>query len=207
MKRLLFVLPVLAGLFFAGCDTSTDYSPLTVGNVWNYSGYGTVTSTLSSTDTTWTLSSRIEITRADTLNSGLSVLEMVMRVDIEVSSPETTWTTIDTVYLHESDTLVMAYANKADTVGTVDLRLPFEAGKTWTVGAVVYTVTEQEDVTVPVKTYKGAWRIDATNSSDPDFSAKMWHASGVGMVKREETSVSGSETMHMVMELTSATIK
>jgi hypothetical protein len=207
MKKLLFVLPVLAVLFFAGCDTSTDYSPLAVGDVWNYSGYGTVTSTTSSTDTTWTMSQRVEITGTDTLNSGLSVLEMVMRLDVEVSSPDTTWTTIDTTYLHETDTLVMAYASTADTIGIINLRLPLEAGKTWTIGTVTYTVADQENVTVPAKTYKNAWRIEASNSADPTYSAKMWYADGVGMVKRDETSADSSETIHMVMELTSATIK
>jgi hypothetical protein len=207
MKKLLFVLPVLAGLFVVGCDTSTDYSPLAVGNVWNYSGYTTMTSTQASTDTTMSLTQRMEVIDTDTLNNGTSVYVMVVTIVEDLSVPDTTITVVDTSYYAETDSTVVAYADKSSTEGQVTMRIPLEAGVSWSHGGSTTTVAEQEDVTVPAGTYKSAWRLDVTNPAYPDMDSHGWYANKVGQVKTEMTNVSGGYTIHQVQELTSATIK
>jgi hypothetical protein len=207
MKKLLFVLPVLAGLFFAGCDTSTDYSPLAVGNIWNYSGYTTMASTQASTDTTMMLTQTIKVIGTDTLNNGTSVFVIEATITEDMSLPDTTFTIVDTSYYAETDSSVVAYGDKSATEGQIVLRIPLEAGASWMQGSSTMTVAEQEDVTVTAGTYKSAWRLDITNPAYPDMQSHGWYANKVGQVKTEMTYTQSGYTVHQLLELTSATIK
>jgi hypothetical protein len=210
MKRLLLLLPALAGLFFAGCDlfAGDDYYPLTVGNVWNYTGALTQTSTLASTDTVMTWQWRLEVTGTDTLNSGIAVFEVETQTETHMSAPyDTTFSDTSVVYWQQTDTCVYSYTDKADTTGSVIVRLPLEVGKSWTTGSMTTTVAAQENVTVEAGTYKKAWRLDLTDSTSTTYSAHAWYGNGVGTVKQEQTSSYSGFTNHLVMELTSATIK
>jgi hypothetical protein len=210
MKRLLLLLPALAGLFFAGCDlfAGDDYYPLTVGNVWNYTGFVTQTTTLASTDTVMTWSSRTEIAGTDSLNNGTSVFEVVGVTETHMSAPyDTTFTDTTTTYWQQTDACIYFYFDKADTVGGIMVKLPFETGTTWTSGTSTLTVAAQEDVTVEAGTYKKAWRIDMTSSANPGYTCKSWYGNRAGQVKQEATSTSSGVTTRSVIELTSATIK
>lgn len=205
MKKLLLVLPLLAGLVLVGCDTTPDYYPLTVGSVWNYTGYTTMSTSLASTDTMVKLDQRVQITKSDTLNSGLKVVEVVTTITQDMAMPDTTITSVDTSYYAETDSSVVAYSDKADTTAALVVRLPFEAGKSWTVGGLTTTVVEQEDVTVPAGTYKKAWRLET--SAAGVATGKAWHANKTGLVKYTMTHTVGGVTYNTVVELKSATVK
>ncbi len=205
MKKLLLVLPLLAGLVLVGCDTTPDYYPLTVGSVWNYTGYTTMTTSLASTDTMVKLDQRVQITKSDTLNSGLQVVEVITTITQDMAMPDTTITVVDTSYYHETDSSIVVYPDKAATAGETVIRLPLEAGKTWTQAGATTTVVEQEDVTVPAGTYKKAWRLETSVTGVT--TGKAWYANKTGLVKYAMTYTGGGVTYNTVVELKSATVK
>lgn len=201
MKRLLLLLPVIL-IIGCGLFGSEDYFPVKVGNIWNYIGYVT-----SGADTTSKTILKNEITEKTTINSK-DAFKQVGYVTVYTYLPivDTSYDT-SSVYLAETDDAILSY-DSLTAVPDTALKLPLKKDKTWTQVysgvTVTYTVLLQEDVTVPAKTYKKAWKVEMSYSvGGTTYTMYYWYADGVGMIKNSYTS----GTYKSWMELESSTIK
>jgi uncharacterized lipoprotein NlpE involved in copper resistance len=209
MKKLT-VLAALVLLLVVGCGKKADYYPLTVGNIWNYTTTTTVTNTdtLIARDTTYSTTSKSEITADVTLANGDAGFEVV----------GTSGTIVDTSYVSEKDDYVFGWDSLADTTPDTLLVTPLEEGKTWitysdSTGNVKVTILEKvSGVVVPAGTYDDVWKgmAIATFGAYVDTSYG-WSAPNIGDIKREHTGktvvLTDTMTTTTKTELQSVTIK
>jgi hypothetical protein len=214
MKRVIVIALLVAGLVVSGCDifgSKEDYYPLTVGNVWNYSGYVVLqTAGDAPPDTIQKMSLEVVASRKEKLTGGEDVVEMVNTMQVRMFFPfETTYTSVETAYVRQAGNLVLSYERRDDTQPDTTLSLPLARGKTWRINQyVVAQVLEQEDVTVPAGTYRNAWKIEQfITEGSATGQVYCWYANNIGMVKLLEQFSYGGTSYISTMELTSATIR
>lgn len=217
-KGLLFaLLPVAALLFLVSCDTGAeaDYYPLTVGSVWRYSGYMTISTSLDGVDTVWTSVIKVEATKKDNLTSGEEVTELVSidTSNIKFPTPRTDVTT-HTTYSREAGDYVLVYGSKDDTEPDTLLALPLEQGKSWNVSAhgdtvTAATVEAKEDVTVPAGKQTDCWklRLSVRVAAETLYTQYMWLADGIGHVLTSVEYEQQGTTVKSEIKLTSADVK
>lgn len=202
MKKSLILFMTVA-LIIIGCGLfgGEDYFPVKVGNIWNYTGYTTY-----GTDTLYMVKMKNEITEKTTINNKDAYREMsYITIYTYMPAPDTFYDTT-TQYFVETKDAILSYSSTNDPEPDTVLKLPLKKDKTWTQitsgDTITFKVLIQEDVTVPAKTYKNAWKIEQrfSGSTTPTY---FWYADGVGMVKTL-TEYATSKTW---FELTSATIK
>ncbi|MEO0091274.1 MAG: hypothetical protein ABIK61_00985 [candidate division WOR-3 bacterium] len=202
MRKSLLLLGIVA-LIIIGCGLfgGEDYFPVKVGNIWNYTGYTTY-----GNDTLYMVQMKNEITEKTTINNNDAYRQMsYITTYAYMPVPDTFYdTTIH--YFVETKDAVLSYGSPFGQPDTA-LKLPLKKDKTWTQiytsgDTVTFKVLIQEDVTVPAKTYKNAWKIEQrwSGSTTPTY---FWYADGVGMIK----TYSETGTSKTWFELTSATIK
>jgi hypothetical protein len=190
MKKIMWLLPVIALVISCGGEEEGNFLPLTVGNDWGYAM--TMTRTDPDTTTTMTGSNAVAITQQTTLDNGTEVYEMVMTM-----TPDDTLiqASVDTVYFEQTDDYTLTYDSKADTVPSDTLfSLPLEVGKTW----ANYEAVRQLDVTVPAGAFSDCWEIREVQTEDTTYT--YW-ASGIGMVKMNETDIEADTTYNLLMEM------
>ncbi|MEO0083598.1 MAG: hypothetical protein ABIK33_04355 [candidate division WOR-3 bacterium] len=208
MKRLLLLIPVII-IIGCGLFGGPDYFPLKKGNIWKYAGMTTVETSLG-VDTTSKIFHTSEITADDQKIGGKKVFTMTTRDSILTFNPDTFYVSTNTSYLRETDNAILTYSSLLDNDPDTTLMTDLKENKTWRqiIGSdtVVYTVLNKEDVTVPAKTYKNAWKIKAVwNSGTPLY---YWYADGTGLIKYYyEYSPYSTVTIRSWFELTQATIK
>lgn len=209
MKKLT-VLAALVLLLVIGCGKKADYYPLTVGNIWNYTTTTTVTNTDTSVvhDTTYTSTSKSEITADITLGNGDAGFEVV----------GTYGTIVDTSYVSEKDDFVFGWDSLADTTPDTLLVSPLEENKSWTVtsdttGSLKIVVLEKvSGVVVPAATYDDVWKeaMIMTYGTIVDTSYG-YMAPNIGQIKTEYTAktviLTDTMTTSVKTELQTVTIK
>lgn len=209
MKKLT-VLAALVLLMVVGCGKKADYYPLTVGNIWNYTTTTTVTNTDTTVmhDTTYTSTSKSEITAEVTLGNGDAGFEVV----------GTSGTFVDTSYASEKDNCVLGYDSLADTDPDTLLVTPVEEGTTWiaysdSTGNVKVTITEKvSGIVVPAGTYDDVWKGMAISTFGAYVDTSYgWMAPNIGDIKHEATNISviltDTMTTTVTTELQNVTIK
>jgi len=204
MKKIMWLLPVIALLISCGGDEEVDnYFPLTVGNTWTYD----MMYKMMLVDTTeYTGTSTTEITRETTLNNNIEVFEQVTTMTWD----DTTMTnSVDTTYIQTTDDYMLIYDDLADTDPDTSLVLPIAQGNTWTVYAdtadtVTAEVIEQVDITVPAGTYANCWDIQYTSLGQIQNN---WFALDVGIVKHYMLIVQPTMLIDFTKELTSVDLQ
>jgi hypothetical protein len=203
VKKLIWLLPVIALIISCGGDDAENFFPLTVGNVWNYD----LLYTMMGVDTTeYTGTSTTEITQETTLDNDIAVFEQVTTTVWDDTSM-TDW--VDTTYIQETEDYILIYNDLADTEPDTSLALPFEAGNTWTVYAdtadtMTAEVIGQDDVTVPAGSYTDCWDVEYTSLGQTQDD---WFAMDVGVVRQHMLTGVAPFLNELTRELTSATIQ
>ncbi|UCC12942.1 MAG: hypothetical protein JSW02_05295 [candidate division WOR-3 bacterium] len=203
MKKLIWVLPVLALIIGCGGDEAENFFPLAVGNVWNYD----LLYTEMNVDTTeYTGTSTTEITQETTLDNDVAVFEQVTTM-VWDDTTMNTW--VDTTYIRETEDYILIYYDLADTEPDTSLVLPVEEGNTWTVYAdttdtLTAEVVGQEDVTVPAGTYTDCWNVAYTSLGQAQDD---WFAPEVGVVRQHMILGVAPFLNEFTRELTSSTIQ
>lgn len=194
MKKLLLIIPVL---IIVGCGLfgGEDYFPLSVNNEWRYEGYQYTADSLK-------LAMESKITGQDQIKSKDVFVFVNKTTNYRFYPAIDTTVAIDTIYFMESKDTIWRYEDKNDSTPMILTILPFELNKTWRVidsisaDTTVYTVTAQEDVSVPAGTYKNCWKLKI---NDGTTARHFWFADGVGIIKLSWTNY--------LLELKKATIK
>lgn len=198
MKKLLLFVPFV--LYIFGCGGAVNYYPLSVGNTWDYSIAGTITSPDTTFETTG--SQNVEITEETTLDDGTEVFEQ-MTITTMVD-PDTT---VDTTYTYteETEDYILGYDDKADTTADTWLELPIEDGNTWDVNDDMSAVVlGKEDVSVPAGDYGDCWEIGYITDSDTVF---VYFADGIGMVRQYFEFTDGDVTVETDIELEDSNVE
>lgn len=209
MKRLLFLIPLIIIIGCPWFKQEEDYFPLAVNNKWEYSLLQTATSA-GTTDTMMIGTLQREITGKDKI-SDEDVFVLITKDSVRLFDPtDTIIKSIDTAYIRETKDLILTYETKTATPETT-LKLPLKKDKTWTTklpaDTVIYTVKDQEDITVPAGTYKKCWKIER-KSKTADVPFNIWLADGTGMVKASAEGTVQGATIKFLIELkTKPTIK
>ncbi len=210
MKRHLLLMPLI--IIIIGCPwfkQEEDYFPLAVNNKWEYSLLQTATSA-GTTDTMIIGTFQREITGKDKIGNE-DVFVIITKDSLRHFDPtDTIIKRIDTAYIRETKDLILTYETKTATPETT-LKLPLKKNKTWTTklptDTVIYTVKDQEEITVPAGTYKKCWKIEKKTTID-NVPFNIWLADGTGMVKVFAEATAQGETIKFLIELkTKPTIK
>jgi hypothetical protein len=177
MKRLLLLIPVIV---IVGCGLfgGEDFFPLAVDNEWLYEGHE-----YSGDSSNFVMNSKI--TGEDQIN-GNDVFVFVDNTTYYQFFPMAdTFEESETSYVREDKDTIWYYFSKTDSMPMIVALLPFELGKTWDMiygtDTTTFTMTAQEDVTVPADTYKDCWKIEM--KSGGTVLRNMWFADGVGQIK------------------------
>ena len=210
MTRMLALAAMAAAVLVAvGCDSSGgDIFPMSVGSSWHMDITITSSGTAASLDTSGT--GTVVYTMADKANltAGPEVVRYEGVETVHSLTPDSTFTDTFHSYYRDEGDWILGYSTLDDTApDTVMVTTP-SVGMTWHSGTLLTEVVGQEDVSVPAKTYRKAWKIkSSSNQGGFDTQTFSWYAPGTGLVKtRYELSYQGYS---MVAEevLTSATIK
>jgi hypothetical protein len=204
VKKLIWLLPVIALIIGCGGDDAENFFPLTVGNVWNYD----LLYTMMGVDTTEvTGTSTTEITQETTLDNNVAVFEQVTTMVWDDTT--VMMNSVDTTYIQETEDYILIYYDLTDTEPDTSLALPIEAGNTWTVYAdttdtLTAEVIGQDDVTVPAGTYNDCWDITYTSLGQTQDD---WFAPDVGVVRQHMYTGVAPFLNEFTRELTSSTIQ
>ena len=204
MKKLIWLLPVIALIIGCGGDEVENFFPLAVGNVWHYD----LLFTEMNVDTTeYTGTSTTEITQETTLDNNVAVFEQVTTMVWDDTT--VMMNSVDTTYIQETEDYILIYYDLADTEPDTSLALPIEEGNTWTVYAdttdtLTAEVVGQEDVTVPAGTYTDCWDITYMSLGQTQDD---WFAPEVGVVRQHMLTGVAPFFVEFTRELTSATIQ
>jgi major membrane immunogen (membrane-anchored lipoprotein) len=209
MKKLI-VLAAVALMLVVGCSKKADYYPLTVGNIWEYTTTTTVTNTDTTImhDTTYTSTSKSEVTAEVTLDNGDAGFEMV----------NTSGTFVDTSYASEKDGCILGYDALDDATPDTMLVTPVEEGTTWiaysdSTGSVRVTIQEKVNgIVVPAGTYDDVWKGIAISTFGAYVDTSYgWMAPNIGDIKHEATNITviltDTMTTTVTTELEDVTIK
>jgi hypothetical protein len=205
MKTL--ILPIVISIFLVGCgDVGTDYFPLSVGNIWNYSITTTNIDSTTNPDSIWTFTDTqvVEITAETELDDGTDVFEVVI----------TTSTYIETLYYEENGDYIGYYYDKSQEgyYYTV-LDLPIEQGKTWTAytsifhSIIIAVVLGKDAVQVPAGEYDDCWEIRYTPYPDHGDTTFVYYAENIGKLKHLLISHADMAVSTTLIELESAILK
>lgn len=204
MKKLIWLLPVIALIIGCGGDDVENFFPLAVGNVWNYD----LLYTMMAVDTTeYTGTSTTEITQETNLDNNVDVFEQVTTTVWDDTTVMVN--SVDTTYIQETEDYILIYNDLADTEPDTSLVLPIEEGNTWTVYAdttdtLTAEVIGQEDVTVPAGTFTDCWDITYTSLGQTQDN---WFAPEMGVVRQYMSIIAAPVTIEFIRELTSSTIQ
>ncbi len=220
MLKLVTFLAVISLLAVVGCGSDStgpsendDYLPIAIGNQWDYSLSGYV-STIGSVDTTFLSGSNItQVIGTTTHQQGFQLYTIK-------DSLITTMTTPDTVFTHT--TITMNYANRTDSewrmyddTTSTDYELfmkhPLTLGDTWIPDTTEPTTSRavlslSASVTVPAGSFTSCANLRDTDSLEPSFYFDLFLSKGTGAVRYliHETDLNG--TVYMAYDLTSSTI-
>lgn len=204
MKKLIWLLPVIALIISCGGDEAENFFPLAVGNVWNYD----LLYTMMGVDTTeYTGTSTTEIIQETTLDNNVDVFEQVTTTVWDDTTVMVN--SVDTTYIQETEDYILIYYDLADTEPDTSLVLPIEEGNTWTVYAdttdtLTAEVIGQEDVAVTAGTYIDCWDIMYTSLGQTQDD---WFAPDVGVVRQYMSMEVAPIMIEFTRELTSSTIQ
>lgn len=193
MKKLLVPAIVMVGLIMAGCPKGgpADFSPLAVGDKWEYDFMQISSLSIYIPDTTTTVdtimgSQKSEVIGNDALDSGESVFVVVN------TSVRDTLTRVDTSYARKSADSLYIYNSKSDSVADYVEPLDLTVGTIWvqkldTLTAITYKVeSDTADISVPFGGYSNCLMISVTTTPAPQYSTMttlQFRAADVGMVK------------------------
>lgn len=209
MKKLLWLIPIIALIIGCGSTTSVYY-PIAVGNTWVYQMMTTTIVQIDSVtaDTTITTGdNNTEMTAETILNNGTPVFEIVTVITWD----DTLMSDVnDTSYIEETEDYIFSYGSLDETVPDTVLVLPIEDGNTWTVHSdssmtITARVMGQQDVQVPAGTYTECWRIAWVTTPGNDTSYN-YYAPDIGSVLCEHTHADSVTSVEAISELTSVTI-
>lgn len=186
-------LPGVPGLPGFGSNTPL---PLAAGNVWNYK------TTTSVGATTYAGSSTVKV---DTYAKTGNTEEATLVTNTTLNIPNATQ--LDekdekTKVLKTENELTIGEGNDAEK-----WPVPLEVGKGWSLGTGSAKVDLKETVKVPAGEFKDTFKISYTTPGDTRTSGAQWVAPGVGVVKRQLTSISDQGKVDIVFELTTYTVK
>jgi len=199
MKKLMWLLPLVALIVSCGGEEEEAYMPLAVGNEWTYN----VMYQMIYIDTVEVTGTAVTaITRFATLANDEDAYEFVETItwDDTLITPNS----IDTSYLLETDEYLLIYDDLADTMPDTSLVLPFVDGNSWTVYAdsvdtLIAEVLGQEAVTVPAGTFDDCWVVEYTSLGQTQHN---WFARDVGIAKHFMQIVDQNMTFEFTRELT-----
>lgn len=221
MRKLVAILAVAFLLAIFGCGNDTtgpsendDYLPMAVGNLWNYSLSGYV-STTSSTDTIiLSGSNTTEIVGTTTHQQGFQLYIAKDSLITIMTTPDTvfTHTTVTTNFVHKADSEWRMYDDTTTTDYELFMKLPVTLGDSWipetdepTISRTVLSLSAS--VTVPAGSFASCANLRDTDSLEPTYYFDLFLSRGTGAVKYlvHETDLDG--TVYMVYDLTGSTIK
>ncbi len=183
MKKLIWLLPVVALIISCGGEDGDDYYPVAVGNQWEYSIVNTLNVT-AFTDTTfsYTGTSTTTITGQAIFNN-IEAFELVTITiwDDTVAMTNST----DTSYVQATNDYVLIYEDLTDTEPDTSLVFPLETGNTWIVridstDTLTAEVLGQETITVPAGAFADCWTVEYTYNG---WTEQSWLALDVGIVR------------------------
>ncbi|MCD4702547.1 MAG: hypothetical protein K8S24_11890 [Candidatus Aegiribacteria sp.] len=220
MSKLIAFLAVVSLFTVFGCGSSStgpsandDYLPMAVGNQWNYSLSGYV-STVGSTDTTFLSGSNFtHVIGTTTHQQGFQLYTIKDSLITIMTTPDTvfTHTTVTMNYAHKTDSEWRMYDDTTSTDYELFMKLPVTVDDTWIPETAEPTVSRtvlslSASVTVPAGSYANCANLRDTDSLEPTFYFDLFLSRGTGAVKYliHETDLNG--TVYMAYSLTSSTI-
>ncbi len=215
MKRILALTAIVAvALLGTSCKSSSgDIFPMSVGSAWHMDILLMGGATTASLDTVQTGTATNTAVEKVTLTNGKDVVRFRTDGAITIRRPDplsdTTIISTNYAYYREDGDWILGYSAIDDsTADTVMVTSP-TVGKTWTSGTnATATVVGQEDVTVKAGTYKNAWKLQVTYTTDSDITEMYyWYAKGVGLVKFHYGFTIQGYTQDYTQELTSSDVK
>jgi hypothetical protein len=195
-------------LVWLGCDANNGpIYPMSVGSVWHTESYVLEGTTTAALDTVQTAVTTTTATAKVNLDNGKEAVRFATERTTHFSTDSTVTDTLST-FVREEDGAIIVHSSLSDSVGDTLMMAEPEIGQSWSPGFGTSLVVGQEDVTVPARTYRKAWKVK-TIMSFGIFSIEVysWYARGTGNVKNHYEFTYEGQNQVYDEELTSATIK
>ncbi|MCK4806825.1 MAG: hypothetical protein KAT09_04220 [Candidatus Aegiribacteria sp.] len=220
MRKLIAFLAVISLFTVFGCGSSStgpsgndDYLPMAVGNQWNYSLSGYV-STIGSADTTVLSGSNVtQVIGTTTHQQGFELYTIKDSLITIMTTPDTvfTHTTVTMNYAHNTDSEWRMYDDTTSTDYELFMKLPVTLDDTWipdtsepTISRTVISLSAS--VSVPAGSYTNCANLRDTDSTEPDLYFDLFLSRGTGAVKYLAHATDLNGTVHMAYDLTNSTI-